>query len=138
MSAFTIESADFKKSFQGKNGGEFAVYEVQFKGNDGAGTAEMVQKASSPAPSGEIDGTLEQTQFGWKLKRAFSPNGGGGRSFGKSPEERAQIARMNSHGHALAYWRLKHEADPSFRFEGWGDYLKIVDLFFTDITAAKS
>jgi hypothetical protein len=106
-------------------------------GTDPGKTASWRTKDGEPAPSEglRVDAELVARNGKWELKPVRRGGGGGGK--GKSPEERAQIARMNSHAHALAYWRLKHEADPTFRFEKWGDYTAIVDLFYADVKGAS-
>lgn len=96
MSTFQILSATEKKRFTGSKGGEFIVWNVEFDGNDARGNAELVKAATSPTPSGSIDATLEQTQYGPKLKETRKDGFGGGQR-GKSPQERAEIRRLASH-----------------------------------------
>lgn len=94
--SFTVDKAELKKEFEGKQGGTFVVYTVALKDGDGVTAAELVQKQASPTPKpGDVlEGTLEKTDYGMKFKRAqnFGGKGGGG----KSPAERAEIRRMHS------------------------------------------
>ena len=93
MPSFTVNKAEFKKKFDGKKGGTFAVYTVELKDEQGFTNAELVQKEETPAPKqGDVlEGTLEPTDYGMKFKRAQSFGGKGG---GKSPQERAEIRRL--------------------------------------------
>lgn len=142
MSNFTILSVNGMKEWTGDHG-TFHIYDVDFDGEQGRGAGQIKQKDTSPAPTvGQvIDAEIVQKPGRPpELKRVWkqSSNGGGasGRSYGKSPEERAQIARMNAHGHALKYWEMKYAADTSFRIASWEDYLKVVELFYADVKAA--
>jgi hypothetical protein len=68
---------------------------------DAAGTVhqnvELPQRASSPAPTvGQaLDGNLDNTQYGLRFKKAFTPGAGGGAPRGKTPQESAAIQRMH-------------------------------------------
>lgn len=57
------------------------------------------------AEGSEVDGTVEETQWG-KTLRTGNPGGGGGRS-SKSPEENAAIMRQNALTNAVAYCTAK-------------------------------
>lgn len=133
MAEFTIKTAAEKKRFQGSKGGEFVVYNVTFQ--DGQ-TAEWVKKAESKAPvEGEkVEGALEPTQYGAKFKPAQAAFGGKGG--GKSPAEKAEIARMHSQEMAIRWvhvlqmrGKVPDDADT--------DFLKrLIDFFQKDAKAA--
>lgn len=143
MSDFTIERVNGMREWTGDHG-TFHIFEVEFTGAQGAGTAEIKRKDSSPAPvAGEtIDAEIIRKGDRTELKRIYKPgggsssNGGGGR--GKPGEFRSpeQIIRGYAHMNALNYWELKHAADPTFQFASWGDYTAIVQLFYDDIKGA--
>lgn len=107
MPSFTVNKAEFKKKFDGKKGGTFAVYTVELKDEQGFTNAELVQKEETPAPKpGDVlEGSLESTEYGMKFKKeqSFSGKGGGG----KSPKERAEIRRMASQKCALELLRIE-------------------------------
>lgn len=107
MPSFTVNKAEFKKKFEGKKGGTFAVYTVELKDEQGFTNAELVQKEETPAPKqGDVlEGTLESTEYGQKFKKeqSFGGKGGGG----KSPKERAEIRRMASQKCALELLRIE-------------------------------
>ena len=132
MATYTIVTAEHKKDLT-LDHGDFKVYALSLQGQDG--TVELKQKAASPPPAQgqRIDGTIEDGPYGKVFKKEFAPRTGGG---GKSPKESAQIARMNAQTQALKYWELKHTADPSFVIASWGDFTRIVNLFFDDVRAA--
>ena len=132
MPTYTIVTAEHKKDLQ-LDHGEFKVYSLILQGEDKP--VELKQKAASapPAQGQRIDGTIEDGPYGKVFKKEFAPRTGGG---GKSPKESAQIARMNAQTQALKYWELKHTADPSFVIASWGDFTRIVDLFYGDVKAA--
>lgn len=94
MSSFEILSATKKEGLDDK---PFNVWIVEFKGEQGAGTAEMVRNKDRPAPSGTVDAEIEHGQYGAKLKEARKGGSNGFRGGGgKSPQERAEIRRMAS------------------------------------------
>ena len=101
MSTFEVTKAEYKKSFDGKSGGSFNVYEVELKDAEGFTAAEMVTKsdAAGPRPGETVEGEITPGPYGNKFKKAFQ--GGGGGFKGKSPKENAQIARMNAQTQAL-------------------------------------
>jgi hypothetical protein len=143
MSQFTITavSPDPPREWTGDHG-TFLIYDIEFEGEQGRGKGDTKRKADSPAPKvGDVlDAEIVQ-KAGRRpeLKRIPRQNGGslgGGGSRGKSPQESRQIARMNSHAHALTYWKLKRDSDPSFAIDSWDEYTAIVDLFFGDVLKA--
>lgn len=138
MPSFQILSANEKKRFTGSKGGEFIVWNVEFDGNDGRGTAEMVKQATSPKPEGAVDATLEPTQYGWKLKENRKNGFGGGGFKGKSPQERAEIRRMNAQGHALRLLAAQVAAGkaPPEGTTIFGHLKPLIDWFETDTKQA--
>lgn len=101
MSTFTVKSASHKKDVDGKHG-PMQVIALALKDNSTAQEfdAEWFTKASTevPASGTTIEGTVEDSQYGKKFKKAFQ-GGGGGR--GRSPEETRAIQRQHSQEMAL-------------------------------------
>lgn len=89
MAEFEVIKAEKKKTFTGKKGGEYGVWTLSLRDGENFETCELVQAASSPAPSGKIEGTIDKSgEYGAKF---VTPKGtGGGFSRGKSPEQLAQ------------------------------------------------
>lgn len=110
MASFQILAvSDSTREWKTKDGQKtFIAYKVQFKGDQGEGSAELSRLNSSPAPAvGQtIDADLKNDNpaFPAKLieKRSFGGKGGG-----KSPQERAEIRRMASQKCALELLRIE-------------------------------
>src|SRR5690242_13876910 len=86
------------KDLPGK--GMFTSYKLALQSGQ---TAELFQRKDSPAPvAGQvIDGTLEQSQYGLKIKKNAKLGGGGPRQ--RDPRETAAIQRQHSQEMALRY-----------------------------------
>ena len=141
MASFTINKCEFKKSFEGNKGGEFAVYNVELKDSEGQFTqAEMVQKSSTPAPEvGQVvEGTVEAGQYGMKFEKAQAFGGnGGGRSYGKSPQELAEMRRMSAQKQAIALLAVEVQAGKDFKEVPATELLKPrIQWFFDDLEEA--
>lgn len=137
MPTFEVVSAEKKKSFTGKSGGEFDVWNIQLRNGEGVITAELVQRAGSAAPSGSVEGTVEPGEYGTKFKKAQAA--GGGSAFrGKTPKEGAEIVRMNAHRHALSYLAYKHAATGENTVNSWSEYVKLVNAFYDDIRGVQA
>lgn len=113
MSDFTITEVGGKEVFSNDHG-EFAVYEVDFTGDQGTGHAIHKRKSSSPAPvPGEvIDAEIVHKNGKVELKRVWKQNGsGGGGGFtgaGKSPEQQRSIVRQHSQDMAIRHCQILH------------------------------
>lgn len=104
MPEFTIVKAEKKNEFPSKYGMKVS-WAVELA--DGR-TVELVQRPETPEPSGTIEGTIQETDRGPKLKKsppATRPNGFAGG--GKSPGEQAAIRRMNCQARALELFALE-------------------------------
>lgn len=106
MPNFTITEVVSQKPWDSKYGPMIA-YKVRFEGEQGTGEAQLNQKAGSPAPKiGEtVDGLLEPTDFGYKLKRVHQQKA----ISGKSAQERAEIRRLAAQKAAIELLRLEIE-----------------------------
>ena len=138
MSAYTVMAAKEKKRFPGKQGGEFVVYLVQLDDGNGAKqTAELVQKAATPAPQvgDQLEGTVEQSEYGAKFKKAQRGGFGGPRP--DDPKKSAHIARMHAQDMALRFVGLMHERGQLKDELKLGFLWKIADQFEQDALAAK-
>lgn len=105
MATYTIMSAAPGRAFQTKTGLEMQEYMVMLKDDRGAMSAASVAvKKNDPAPSGTLNGMIEQTNYGPKFKRDSAGVG----VFGKmSPENQAAIIRQNALTNAVAYCTAK-------------------------------
>jgi hypothetical protein len=95
--SYKIKSVGKNKDIQ-SNFGPLRVYDVEFEGE---GWVEITQKPDSPAPQigQDLDGTIEDTKWGKKFRRAQAnyPGGGGGfRKGGDSPETRRSIQAQSA------------------------------------------
>lgn len=137
MPTFTVRAAGEKKRFQGKQGGEFTVFNVDVVDEQGNGTmaAELVQKSDSPPPQAgdTIQGTLEDTSYGWKLKKEYVGKGGG---FGPRPEDPKRsraILRQHSQHMALLYMQATGNKP-----ESWDEFFRMVDKFDQDVEDVRN
>jgi len=78
---YKVKSAIRSGSFESKFG-PMVKYTVELEGEQDA--VEIVQKPDSPVPSGEINGTIETTQYGKKFKKEQSFGGGNKGNFTKA------------------------------------------------------
>lgn len=76
--------------------GEFDKYAVQLEGE--TDTVELLQKPDSPALTvgQELDGTIEDTQYGKRFKKTQQAGGGFGGSRAADPATRASIERQSA------------------------------------------
>ncbi len=102
MPKFTVTSA-IKERDVTTDHGVFVSYLLALKDESGADvTAKLLQKPETPVPSGELNGHVEQTNFGPKFVKERVPFGGipgkGPTPFSSrtSPEDRASIERQVS------------------------------------------
>jgi hypothetical protein len=99
--AYTVTAvSDNVRQWTAKQGGPMNSYRVNLKDAQGVETqnVEWARKVTSDPPTvGEtVEGNIDNTDYGLKLKPAFSPGGGGGGGpRGKSPQESAAIQRMH-------------------------------------------
>lgn len=97
---YTVKAVNSSREWESQAGGQMISYKLALEG-DGklVGDVELAQKKATPAPTvgQSIDGTIESTNYGPKLKKDFA---GGGKSFGggggraKDPSERRSIERQ--------------------------------------------
>lgn len=87
---FTVKSAEVSKTDVGKYGNNEITATIE----DASGTSHQVtflQKPASPLPTpgDTLEGTVEESQYGLKFRRAWKNNGGnfGGGNFSKDREE---------------------------------------------------
>lgn len=95
---YTITAAIKAESFTTEHG-TFDKYMLQLKDESGQQVSCYInQKNSTPAPEpgSELNGSIEPDGRGGNKFKKESSFGGGGRSYGKSPEEQAIIARQNA------------------------------------------
>ena len=95
--ANAMKTGEFDSKF-----GKMFKYTVQLEGENDA--VEIVQKPETPAPSGEVEGTIEDTQYGKKFKKVQAGGGYGGKS---DPATQKAIIRQNSLTNAVAYCTAK-------------------------------
>lgn len=112
MSKYTVINAMKSGEFDGKYGKTFK-YLVQLKDETGNEvTAEVNQKPDSPVPTGEINGTIETTQYGNKFKKEQTGGTFGGGAPRNDPATRLEIIRQNSLTNAVAYCTAKANLMP--------------------------
>jgi hypothetical protein len=76
--------------------GKMKKYTVQFEGSDD--WVELSQKPTTPAPTvgQELDGTIEDTQYGKKFKKAYGAGGGFAGGKAQDPATRGSIERQSA------------------------------------------
>lgn len=128
MSAFKIEEVLSQREFTSQHG-PLISYKVRFSGEQGNGEAEVVQRPTTRAPqAGEtIDATIEQTQYGPKLKKVPKQPGSGGGYKQDDPKTIARITR--SHCQKVAVELLGIEAQVAIAQNG-GPHAEHSQKFF--------
>lgn len=94
---YKVISAIKTGSFTSKSG-EMYKYAVQLEGETDA--VELVQKPTSPIPSGEISGSIEDTQYGRKFRKEAS---GGFQGQRNDPQRQASIEWQSARRDAVDY-----------------------------------
>lgn len=143
MATYTVKSvSDEVRSWQGKKGGPMLSYKILVEGPDApTGQVELAQKKDTPAPTvGQvIEGTIENTDYGPKLKKEYGGGGGGGKYFKpKDPAEIRGMQRSHAQEMALRYLAITgFDVDPVNRMVALGQHLpQIIDWFDADVSAA--
>jgi hypothetical protein len=98
--AYTITAvSDQVRQWNSTKGGPMNSYRVHLKAPDGevVQNVELSQKNTSPIPTvgQQLEGNVDQGQYGLKFRKAFggpAGGGGGGGYKGKTPSEQASIA----------------------------------------------
>lgn len=136
MPAYTITAATKKKDWQSEKGGPMTTWVVNLTDSSGTlVTAEMNTKATSPEPSGPVEGVVEQTNWGPKFKKAFDPKpfGGGGSSARNDPATQAAIIRQHSQTIAMQIITLQVQAGV-IEAKGIGvEFLRLADWLDQDV-----
>jgi hypothetical protein len=106
-----IEVSPEVRDWQSAQGGPMKAYRMLLRDQTGQDIPQVEwsrKPNSSPPVVGEVlDGTLEQTSFGPKFKKAQAMNGGGPR--GRDPRDSKRIAVQASHKVAVDILRLAAE-----------------------------
>ena len=98
---YEIVSAVKTRDVKTQNG-DFVEIMMTLKDDKGVNTAaSMLQKPETPIPSGKIEGTIEQSNYGPKFKKDRTGMTGGGRF--NDPLVRKEIIRQNALGNAIQY-----------------------------------
>lgn len=116
------------KDLPGK--GMFTSYKLKLQTGE---TAELFQRKDSVPPKAgdSIDGTLEQGQYGLKVKKNAKLGGGGFRP--RDPKETAAIQRQHSQSVAVEFLKAKVAAGALEEFPGMDKFRVLVDWFQRDI-----
>lgn len=138
MSEFVLTAVETPPKEWTGDHGTFHIYTVQFKGDQGEGTAQIKQKASSPAPTeGQtLDAEIVHKREGLppELKRIYQNRNGGGSKKGggdyRSPE---QIMRSFAHSHALKWLEIKAGMGKLEEALDWPTYQRLVSQFYGDV-----
>lgn len=100
---YTIKNSMKTGEYEGKYG-KLYKYTIQLEGESDA--VELSQKPDSPEPkTGDVlEGTIEDTQYGKKFKKALAPFGGSQKS---DPATQKAIIRQNALTNAVNYVTAK-------------------------------
>ena len=93
--------------------GQMYKYTVQLEGE--AEAVELSQKPSTPAPSGEIEGTIEDTQYGRKFRKEKPAFSGSSKN---DPSVQKSIIRQNALTNAVNYCIAKSAQDKEYELSG--------------------
>jgi hypothetical protein len=140
MPRYRIAELLAEREFASKYG-PMVAYRVRLQGDDGDVEASLNQKRDTTRPAvGEmVDGSLEQTDFGLKLKKTPPPPTGDHRHAGssKSSQERAEIRRMAAQKAAIELLRMEIETGRVPADAKPGALLTSrIDFFYEDCRAA--
>jgi hypothetical protein len=107
VSEFSVIAAAKKKDVQGQNGPMQVIALTLDDGSAAPVLAEWFTKASTPlpAPGQKLDGTLEDSQYGKKFKKAQHNGGFGGK---RDPATEKRITRQHSQDMAIETLKLAH------------------------------
>ncbi len=143
MPDYTVKSvAPEPRQWEAKKGGAMLSYKILVEGLDApTGQVELAQKKDTAAPTvGQvITGTIENTDYGPKLKKEYQAGGGGGGKFYK-PRDPGEIRGMQrSHAQEMALRALAIKYPDGLPGEGLDlDALLIplIDWFDRDVSHA--
>lgn len=101
MPEYTIKDVEIKKELPSFAKGPAHVLLLTLQSNGNTEQAEMFAMKSTPMPEvgSKVEGTIEQSDYGPKFKKAGGRGGGGYK--GKSPAEEMRIVRQHSAEMAL-------------------------------------
>lgn len=111
MAEFVLTAVEMPPKEWTGDHGTFHIYTVQFKGDQGEGTAQIKQKASSPAPTeGQtLDAEIVHKREGLppELKRIYQNRNGGGAPRQRDPVETKRIIHQHAQKVAIEYVKAK-------------------------------
>ncbi len=135
---YVVERVEQGNTFETQHG-SFQSWCLAITDGEKQMDAELNTKIGKDGPTiGErIEGELTKGQYGWKLKRSYSQNGGGGRGYAEDPKKSAEIRRMASQKAAIALLAAEVAAGLTFKDEKASELLKPrIDFFERDTIAA--
>lgn len=131
MSTYTVTQARKAKDVEGQHG-PMQVIELVLQDETGSKTAEWYTKAATPLPQvgSQVEGTIEQGQYGLKFKKAFNPAGRP-----EDPKRSARIQRMHAQEMGLRYLQAKASAGQLSKFPTLDELRVVIEWFDADTTA---
>jgi|SRR6185437_8704978 len=136
MPTFTVRGVEKRKQFTTKHGSTLQSYALTLEDSDKQLVqVELNQKleTAEPAIGAQIEGTVEDGQYGKKFKKALAGAPGGGK--GMSPQTEAQIRHMHAQKCALQYAILRQAQGKLPGEFGLDDLFKIATKFREDVEA---
>lgn len=121
-----------EKNIPGK--GDFISWKLTVKDDTGEHSGvELFQRKDSvpPAVGQVIDGTIEQGQFGPKIRKAAKMGGGFGRQ--RDPKESARIVRQHSQEMAIRWTVVAHSRGLLPETFKLNDLEQVIDWFQRDV-----
>ena len=138
MATFTVEAVVGQRTYSTKFGDMVAYKLNGIYDRQPMQGAELSQKPTTPPPmpGQALEVTLEQTDFGPRLKKVQQQNGGGGFRGGgpEDPKRAAAILRQHSQHMALLYVANQ---PPDGRPKSWAEFWALVDKFDADVVRVR-
>jgi hypothetical protein len=129
---YTVEAVHGTEPKPDKGYGEMQQIKMTLAG-EGRVSWYTKRQTALPQPGAQLEGTVEDSEYGKKFKKAKTQMGfGGGGGFRMDPAKDRRITRMASQERALRYMVARGITD--FKLDD--DFRKVIDWFARDADAA--
>jgi hypothetical protein len=132
LAEFSVLAASKKKDVDGKNGPmQVLALTLAKEGEAAPVVAEWYTKASTPipAPGAKLEGELENSQYGWKFRKAQQNGFGGGGK--RDPATEKRIVHQHSQDMAIETLKLAHAMGVAPKVENVKGIVDVVEQVAT-------